>query len=89
MTPTTPVSDDELEKQITAIIYDNLILATDHGQPYIEYDDQAVDAIIALIKAEKTKLLEGLLEHQFWAADDAYDAGDVVPVSIIKESIGE
>ena len=37
---------------------DGVILKTDNGQPYISYDDEAVDAIMAIFATQNTALLK-------------------------------
>lgn len=42
-----------LEEKIEDILREDLVLSTDGGQPYIKFDDVAIDKIFDLIKEEK------------------------------------
>ena len=59
----TDNTEPTIEQKISDIIASYLVLATDNGQPYIQYDDTAVDKITNLIsdqvaraRIEETKL---------------------------------
>lgn len=44
-----------LEEKIEDILREDLVLSTDAGQPYIKFDDVAIDKIFDLIKEETVR----------------------------------
>ena len=51
----TDNTEPTIEQKISDIIASYLVLATDNGQPYIQYDDTAVDKITNLISDQVAK----------------------------------
>lgn len=81
---TTPAEDKLAHKLDMLAIY--LTAFASQNDPKLIHDE-IVHKVTALLLAQQQSLLESLLKEQFWAADDAYDAGQVVSVDVIEKEL--
>ena len=76
--------DDEIVTELVSLVYLAIQLDSEGQRNLIAQSTQSIKQLLA---TEVIRELESLKEKQFWAADDAYDAGDVVDVKDIDERI--
>lgn len=65
----TDNTEPTIEQKISDIIASYLVLATDNGQPYIQYDDTAVDKITNLISDQVAKARIEAVDYYAWRFD--------------------